>query len=162
MQALTKIRICIWIIIIGLVFSGMTAFPLESELTIMKEQLSATSLLGNWIGKIYFAVQKTNTQFPELSYGTDWLAFAHLVIAVVLIGPLNDPVKNIWVIHFGMIACVMIFPLAFIAGSIRGIPFFWQLIDCSFGVVGFIPLYISNKCIKQLLQNIHQNDRIIS
>ena len=112
MQALTKIRICIWIIIIGLVFSGMTAFPLESELTIMKEQLSATSLLGNWIGKIYFAVQKTNTQFPELSYGTDWLAFAHLVIAVVLIGPLNDPVKNIWVIHFGMIACVMIFPLA--------------------------------------------------
>lgn len=49
-----------------------------------------------------------------------------------------------------MIACVGIIPLAFICGSIRGIPFYWQLIDCSFGVFGIIPLLLLNKYIKQL------------
>jgi hypothetical protein len=27
-----------------------------------------------------------------------------------------------------------------ISGPIRGVPFFWTLIDCSFGIVGAIPL----------------------
>jgi len=27
-----------------------------------------------------------------------------------------------------------------ICGAIRGIPFYWQIIDCSFGVFGAIPL----------------------
>ncbi|MGZ6520099.1 MAG: hypothetical protein ACXVED_21170, partial [Bacteroidia bacterium] len=60
------------------------------------------------------------------------------------------PVKNIWVIQFGMIACVMVFPLALIAGHIRQIPFYWQMIDCSFGVLGIIPLYFTYKLIIQL------------
>jgi hypothetical protein len=146
----TKIKICLWIIITGLALSGITAFPLESELAVFKAHLSPNRTLGNWINTIYQAVRTTNTEFPWLSYGTDWLAFAHLVIAVVFIGPLRDPVKNIWVIHFGMIACVAIFPLAFIAGSIRDIPLFWRLIDCSFGVIGFIPLYFANKYTRML------------
>ncbi len=145
-----RIKICLWVIIIGLVLSGITAFPLESELALLKAHLSPNGAMANWINTIYSAVKATNTQFPWLSYGTDWLAFAHLVIAVVFIGPLRDPVRNIWVIHFGMIACIAIFPLAFIAGTIRGIPFFWRLIDCSFGVIGFIPLYFCNKYIRLL------------
>lgn len=142
-----RIKICLWIVITGLALSGITAFPLESELAILKDHVNPGSLMGNWIDHIYHAIKATNTQFPWLSYGTDWLAFAHLVIAVVFVGPLRDPVKNIWVIHFGMIACIGVFPLAFIAGSIRGIPFFWQLIDCSFGVIGFVPLYLCHKYI---------------
>ena len=145
-----RIKICLWVIIIGLVLSGITAFTLESELAVLNSHLSPGSPMANWINTIYNAVKTTNAQFPWLSYGTDWLAFAHLVIAVVFIGPLRDPVKNIWVIHFGMIACVAILPLAFIAGSIRGIPFFWRLIDCSFGVIGFVPLYFANKYIRML------------
>ena len=76
------------------------------------------------------------------AYGTDWLAFAHLVIAVAFVGPLRDPVKNVWVVEWGMIACLSVIPLALICGPIRGIPFCWQIIDCSFGVVGVIPLAI--------------------
>jgi hypothetical protein len=146
----TRIKLCLWIVIIGLALSGITAFPLESELALLKDHLSANGLMGRWIGTIYQAIKTTNNQFPWLSYGTDWLAFAHLVIAMVFIGPLRDPVRNIWVIHFGMIACVAIFPLAFIAGSTRGIPFFWRLIDCSFGVIGFIPLYFAHKYTRML------------
>ncbi|SCF41963.1 hypothetical protein [Micromonospora mirobrigensis] len=32
-------------------------------------------------------------------YGTDWLAFAHLVLAVAFWGPLRDPVRNVWVVQ---------------------------------------------------------------
>ena len=68
--------------------------------------------------------------------GFDWLAFAHVVIAILFIGVLRDPVRNIWVVEFGMIACILILPFAFVMGHERGIPLWWQLIDCSFGVFG--------------------------
>ena len=128
--------------IISLVLSGATAFPIEIELEILHENTSGFPIsFQNWINQVYLAVKCTNDNYPYLSYGTDWLAFAHLVIAVAFIGPLRDPLKNIWVIQFGMISCIMVFPLAFIAGAMRGIPFYWQLIDCSFGVFGFALLY---------------------
>ncbi|MCW3102021.1 MAG: hypothetical protein JWO09_461 [Bacteroidetes bacterium] len=148
-----KRRIRNWIIlfIVFLILSGITAFPIEAELAFLTAHSSALPhVIQNWLQTIYLSVRSTNYTYPYLSYGTDWLAFAHLVIAVVFIGPLRDPVRNIWCIQFGMIACVMIFPLAMIAGPIRHIPVYWQLIDCSFGVIGFFPLYFCYRHIKQL------------
>ena len=146
-----KIRRWIVLFIVFLILSGVTAFPIESQLAIAMNNLDVFPLgVQHWLSTIYQAVKATNTNYPYLAYGTDWLAFAHIVIATAFIGPLRDPVRNIWVIQFGMIACLMVFPLAFIAGPIRHIPFFWQLIDCSFGVLGIIPLYICYKNIKQL------------
>lgn len=148
---LRSIRIWIFIFIVFLVLSGVTAFPLETELGWLVNQFeNKESTMYHWLYNTYYAIKTTNQAFPQLSYGCDWLAFAHIVIAVAFIGPLKDPVKNIWVIQFGRIACVMIFPLAFIAGPIRHIPFFWQLIDCSFGVIGLIPLTICLRKIKKL------------
>jgi hypothetical protein len=40
-----------------------------------------------------------------------------------------------------MIACVLVVPYALIFGAIREIPMFWRIIDCSFGVFGFLPLW---------------------
>jgi hypothetical protein len=145
-----RIKIYIWIIITGLVLSGLTAFPLETELGILHQHLSVNNPFYNWIDTIYNALKTANHQFPYISYGTDWLAFAHLVIAIAFIGPLKDPVRNIWVIEFGIIACIMILPLALIAGAIRDIPVYWRLIDCSFGVIGFVPLYYCKINIKKL------------
>ena len=96
------------------------------------------------------AVKDTNSRYPFLSYGTDWLAFAHIVIAVAFIGPYKNPIKNIWVIQFGMIACFMIIPVALIAGQIREIPFYWRIIDCSFGILGVLPLFLCYKNIRKL------------
>lgn len=143
-----RIKIYISIVIIGLALSGITAFPIQSELALLAHPGNGT--MNHWLNTIYQAVKTTNQAYPWLSYGTDWLAFAHIMLAILFIGPLRDPVKNIWVIEFGMIACVAIFPLAFIAGSIRGIPVFWRFIDCSFGVTGIIPLYLSYISIKKL------------
>lgn len=152
-QLLKKIRIWIILFIIALVLSGITAFPIEIQLNFAVNHMSfLPDFLFDWINEIYQAVVATNASFPFLAYGTDWLAFAHIVIGVAFIGPLRDPVKNIWVIQFGMIACVMVIPLALIAGYIREIPFFWRMIDCSFGVFGIIPLYIVYRHIKKLEQ----------
>jgi hypothetical protein len=146
-----QIQNLILLFIVGLALSGITAFPIETELAVLNANIGSFPLsFQSWINEVYLAVKSTNEQFPYLSYGTDWLAFAHLVIAVAFIGPLRDPLKNIWVIQFGMIACVMVFPLAFIAGEVRGIPFYWQLIDCSFGVFGFALLYYCHTRIVRL------------
>ncbi len=81
-----------------------------------------------------------------------------IVIGVVFIGPLINPVKNIWVIHFGLIACAMVIPFALICGYIREIPFLWRLVDCSFGVFGSIPLLLVLKYITKLKNNLsYQN-----
>lgn len=143
-----RIRRLLLAFLVLLILSGITAFPLEWELSILfRVSENAPLFIRMWISKVYEAIQETNFYYPFMSYGTDWLAFAHIVIATAFIGPLRDPVKNIWVIEWGMIACLMVFPLAFICGPIRGIPFYWQLIDCSFGVFGLIPLYICRKNI---------------
>ncbi len=51
-------------------------------------------------------------------------------------------------VEFSMIACILVIPLALICGSIRGISFLGQLIDCSFGIFGIIPLRILRNDIK--------------
>jgi len=150
-QLITTTRRWISAFIIFLIISGVTAFPLEWELSNLHDiSHIAPSYISAWISNVYDAIKYTNTKYPFMSYGTDWLAFAHIVIATAFIGPLKDPVRNIWVVQFGMIACAMVLPLAFICGTIRHIPFYWQLVDCSFGVLGFIPLYICYKTILKI------------
>jgi len=126
----------------ALIISGATAIPAETELTIILKNISADTGMGRLLRTVLRAVQDTGTKYPFLFYGNDWLAFAHFVIAVTFIGVLKNPVRNIWVLQFGMIACVMVLPFALIAGGLRGLPIWWRLIDCSFGVIGFIPLWI--------------------
>ncbi len=89
----------------------------------------------------------TDRAYPFLAYGTDWLAFAHLVIAVLFVGPLRDPVRNVWVVQWGMIACAAVVPLALIAGPVRAIPFPWRLVDASFGVFRIVPLWM---CLRDI------------
>jgi hypothetical protein len=141
-----------WIIffMITLFLSGLTAIPLESELSFLTRCFSPQTTIGAWLDKVYLALAETNHKYPFIAYGSDWLAFAHFVLAILFIGPLKDPVKNKWVIEFAMIACLLIIPFAFIAGEFRGIPLWWRLIDCSFGVVGLIPLSICHSKIKQI------------
>jgi hypothetical protein len=152
------IRIWLAVFIFGLVISGITAFPLESELRWLVDVLRTGWLHGfadaihllPWLERVAEALADTNARYPFLAYGTDWLAFAHLVIAVAFVGPFVDPVRNKWVIQFGLIACAGVIPLALIAGPVRGIPLPWRLIDCSFGVFGAIPLWICLRAVRRL------------
>ena len=155
-KAKKRIRLLLIIFIVGLAFSGATAIPLESEikfLTQIQNQIGISEKSGVcvWLAKIRNALVETNTKFPFMAYGTDWLAFAHFVIAIAFLGPLRDPVKNIWVIEFGIIACALVVPFALFMGAVRGIPIGWRLIDCSFGILGIIPLWLCHRKIKQIV-----------
>jgi hypothetical protein len=153
-----SIRRWLLFFISALILSGITAFALETELAWLNHLLrNSHGPVSFWIDKVYSALKQTNQQYPFLAYGYDWLAFAHLVIAVAFLGVLNDPVRNKWIVQFSRIACCMIFPLALIAGHIRGIPFYWQLIDCSFGMVGLIPLSYCYHEIEELEVIIQKN-----
>ena len=151
MKLITKIRLLILFFMFALIVSGATAMPAESGLRwLMQYKDMMPQKLGDWLQTCYAALVDTNDKYPFLAYGYDWLAFAHFVIALSFIGPYRDPVKNIWIIDWAIIACFGVFPLAFIAGPIRHIPMFHILIDCSFGVLALIPLLICKKWIKQL------------
>jgi hypothetical protein len=106
--------------------------------------------MTEWISRVNDSVQNGYGQYPLLAYGTDWLAFAHIAIAVAFIRPLRDPIKNIWVIEFGMIVCILIAPWAFIFGVVRAIPLVWTLIDTSFGIFRVIPLWLIHRDILRL------------
>jgi hypothetical protein len=152
-KLVNQIKTLILLFISGLILSGITAFPIEWQLDLANKFLSNSHWdndFTRWMALVRKGVKETNSHYPFIPYGADWLAFAHLVIAIAFIGPLRDPVRNIWVIEFGLIACMAIFPLAFIAGNVRGIPFFWQLIDCAFGVFGGLLLWVCYRKIKLL------------
>jgi hypothetical protein len=136
-----------------LFLSGVTAIPIETELKFLTAIFPDTNTAGVWLHKVYDGISNTNQQYPFLAYGYDWLAFAHFVLAILFIGPLKNPVKNKWVIEFGLIACLLIIPFAFISGYCRNIPLWWRLIDCSFGIIGFIPLWFCLKKINELEKN---------
>ena len=151
-QKLLRHSIRRWIIffIISLVISGLTALGVETQMRLLSSLFPAeNTVVGGWLWKVYHAVQDTNNRYPFMAYGFDWLAFAHIVIATAFIGPLQDPVKNKWVIQWGQLACGMVIPFALLASTSRGLPLWWCAIDCSFGIIGFIPLSI---CLKQINQ----------
>jgi len=151
MKLLTKIRLMILFFMIALTLSGVTAFPVETELKwLLSHPSLVPSFAQDWLQQVHEALADTNAKYPMLAYGYDWLAFAHIVIAMAFIGPFKDPVKNVWTINWAMLSCIAVFALAFIAAPIRHIPFFHVLIDCSFGAVGIIPLLICKKRIHQL------------
>jgi Na+/melibiose symporter-like transporter len=71
-------------------------------------------------------------------------------MAVFFIGAYVNPVRNVWVLQAGLVACALVVPLALVCGSIRQIPLGWRLIDCSFGVVGAAPLWFCLRWVREL------------
>jgi hypothetical protein len=152
-----RIRILLIFFIFALCVAGLTAIPLQWELRVLNQWFGINSsfyrlfpAMADWISRVNYDVQNGYGQFPLLAYGTDWLAFAHIVIAVAFVGALRDPIRNVWVIEFGMIACILIVPWALIFGVVREIPQFWTLIDMSFGIFGAIPLWLVHRDILRL------------
>jgi len=150
-QLRRRIRFWLGAFIVGLALSGITAIPLTWELGILTRLIGHHfGGLSDWIFRVQDGLRETDARYPFMAYGTDWLAFGHLMIAVAFIGPYLDPIRNRWTITFSLIACVCVLPWAFVFGPLRGIPFFWRLIDCSFGVVGLLPLLLVRRDIDRL------------
>lgn len=148
-----EIRILLFVVVAGLTLSGLTAFPIQTQLAYAADWIryfEMDNTVANWLNVVYKGVQEVGEKYPFIAYGTDWLAYAHLILAILFAGVVKDPLRNIWVIEFGLIACVGIFPLAFIAGAVRNVPFFWQLLDCCFGVFGGVVLWLCYVRVRKL------------
>ena len=158
MPPLKQIRLAIGVVIAGLVFSGITAFPLLQELRLLTFLMTGGSpgnpelhggLVG-WVLRVREGLEVAHERYPFLAYGTDWLAFGHLVIAMFFVLPWRDPVRYEGVLHIGVVASLAVIPLALICGPIRGIPFGWQMIDSSFGLLCLPPLLFALRKIPEL------------
>jgi hypothetical protein len=155
---LGRFRWTLGLFILALILSGITAFPLPRELEQIAvirgiEHVAPTDAgtgFDRWILTVRDGLRESYDKYPWLAYGTDWLAFAHIVIAVFFVGAFIDPVRNTWVLQAGIIACALVIPLALICGAIRQIPIGWRLIDCSFGVLGAVPLFYCLKLTRAL------------
>lgn len=153
-----RIRWLLGFFIVGLVLSGVTAFPLLVEMDLLcgllglapDAQAATHAGLAHWILFVREGLAATYAKYPFVGYGTDWLAFGHIVIALFFIAPWREPGRHLDVLRTGMLACVLIIPLAMICGPIRGIPFYWRLIDCSFGIGGIVPLWLAMRAARRL------------
>jgi hypothetical protein len=146
-----EIRIWIAVFVAGLVVSGLTALPIEAQLDwLARHAHRMPAAMAGWVDRVHEAVRVTNAEYPFLQYGTDWLAFGHFAIAAAFIGPFRDPLRHRWIVRFGMIICIAVVPYALVMGGIRGIPLFWRWIDCAFGIIGIIPLYLCDRRIEKL------------
>ena len=131
--------------------SGLTAVPLVRLTGLLQVWTRPFGgPLHQWASQAADAVAHVDSTYPILFYGTDWLAFAHVVIGLSFIGPWRDPVRNRWVVEWGLWCCGLVVLLAFAWAPVRDIPFFWSCVDASFGVFGAVPLWLVLKRIQKL------------
>jgi hypothetical protein len=145
-----RYRTALVLFLLGLVFSGLTAFPLLAEIRCLSQMLGTgdpahyqeLTGLAHWIAYVHLGLEQTYAKFPFFGYGTDWLAFGHLASAAFFIRPLIKPsADNDWVLRTGLCICAAVIPVAFIAGHLRGIPVYWSFLDSAFGIFGSLPLF---------------------
>ena len=146
---MTRIRIALAIVMAGLFVAGVTAFPLLLEINLLADLLTGGSPdldpadytgLTAWILTVREGLEATYRDYPFIGYGTDWLAFGHLCIMLFFLLPYREPVRYEGVMWVGVWMSVLVFPLAFVMGPLRGIPWWWQLVDCAFGAFALPPL----------------------
>ena len=152
----SRIRWLTRIIIFGLLVSGITSIPLRAELNwavaMLPSRLADKFGIGIWLTRVRDALNVTYDQYPFVAYGTDWLAFAHFVIAFAFVYPLKDPIRCAVLFSWGLYASISILLFALIMGQVRGIPWGWRLIDCSFGLAGLLLFSLCRRYVRRLEQ----------
>ncbi len=96
------IRLGLGVFIVGLILSGGTAFPLLTELQLLCTWLglptdaAATNHTGlsHWLLLVREGLATTYARYPFIAYGTDWLAFGHLVIALFSLRRIASPERT--------------------------------------------------------------------
>ena len=79
----------------------------------------ATSAAGHsgltfWILTVRFGLEDMYQHYPWIAYGTDWLAFGHIIISLFFVGAFIRPEESRTTIQVGIAACILILPLALV------------------------------------------------
>ena len=162
---LTRIRLCLALVIAGLLLSGAAAFSPIRETRWILGSLSRTVHFGvgtplfEWLIRTRQALIATSVTAPFLAYQTDREGLGRLLLALLFLGPYRDPLRNRWVINFGLLTCAALVGFAFVAGPIRQIPVLWQCVDALFALLCALPLLLCRHYL-QLLEHIASTTRI--
>src|SRR5436190_2096707 len=146
-----RIKAAIIITILGLLLNGISSLPLRTELNILLSYSShLPQFLVDWWTYVNQGVLETSEKYNFMRYGFDWLAFAHLTIAIAFLGPLRDPIKNQWVVKWGMIVSALGIVMAFGWERLRDIPLWWSFVDAGISYFAFLILWLCNRWIEKL------------
>lgn len=153
------IRFRLLIFIMALVLSGLTAIPVQQELRWLSQVngIFPTSI-EDWLHKVLTALDYNTQHAPFLQYAFDWLAFAHVIIALFFIEAWRRPLDSEGILRCGLIASLAVLPFALLFGEWRAIPLPWRLGDCSFGIISLVLLLDIRRRIRDLKTVLESSD----
>ena len=140
------------IVAVGLLLSGVTVWPAVPELKAAEHIAwgdgDQSGTIGSFVARAIEGLEQTDKDFPFMLYAHDWLAFAHIVLAIMFAGAMRDPVRNKWIVQCGLLMCVGVPVLAGVGIPLRGLPWQWFFIDTAFGVIAGALLGIAYRDIR--------------
>lgn len=153
-EGIGRARVMLAIVSFGLFLAGVTIWPATWELKTFVELVwgnsEPTGTLHRFIVETIVALEMLGADYPFLLYGYDWLAFAHIVLAILFAGAIRDPVRNLWVIQFGLICCILVPVLAAVFVPIRGLPSMWFWVDFAFAPGAALPLLVALRDVRRI------------
>jgi hypothetical protein len=153
MNPLKRAKWMLGLVAFGLFVSGVTIWPALWELKTVVRMVwgegEPAGVLHRFIVQAIEGLEAVESDYPFLLYAYDWLAFAHVVLAILFVGTLRDPVRNLWIVQCGLIMCALVPVLAGICIPLRGIPLRWFWIDFAFAPAAAGPLWIALRDIRR-------------
>lgn len=151
------VRVLLGIVAFGLLVSGLTCYFLEWEVRFVTQVVWGGSpdtipfMAEEYklLVKVGEGLKVLMRDYPEFMLGTDWLGFAHVILAILFAGAMPDPVRNIWIVRFGIVSAVLVVPSAWLFGYMRGLPAIHYFVDASFGIGAVIPLILAHRILKK-------------
>jgi hypothetical protein len=141
------------VVAVGLFVSGVTVWPAVPELKAAAHIAwgagEPSGVLHPFVLRAIQGLESVQASYPFLLYAHDWLAFAHIVLAILFAGAIRDPVRNVWIVQCGLIMCALIPVLAGICVPLRGLPGCWFWFDCAFAPAAGVPLWIALRDVRQ-------------
>jgi len=157
MKGLKRAKWMLGIVAFGLVVSGITIWPAVPELKIAVRIVWGDSqpagVLHSFVLQAIEGLESVEAKHPFMLYAHDWLAFAHIVLAIMFAGAIRDPVRNVWIVQCGLIMCALVPVLAGICIPIRELPLVWFWIDFTFAPAAALPLWIALRNIRREVGN---------
>jgi hypothetical protein len=154
MNALGRVKLMLGIVAFGLFVSGVTVWPavweLKTAVHLVWGDGPPTSTIHGFVVRSIAALVDVDSRYPFLLYAHDWLAFAHVMLAILFAGAARDPVRNVWIVQCGLIMCALVPVLAGICIPLRGIPMVWFWIDAAFAPGAALPLWIALRGIRRI------------
>lgn len=148
-----RAKIMLGIVSFGLLVSGVTVWPAVPELKwavrLAWGEGPADGVLHGFVLRAIEGLEYVGAQYPFMLYAHDWLAFAHIMLAILFTGAIRDPVRNVWIVQCGLIMCALVPVLAGVCIPLRGLPWIWFWIDFAFAPAAALPLWIALRDIRK-------------